>query len=169
MKFILRPLAALILSPALAFAAPAWTIDKTESHLTFQTTQAGGAISGEFGEFNGDIVFDAADLAASRINISISINSIATGATDRDAELPKADWFDTSRFPAATFAASTVRSLGGNQYVADGNLTIRDKTLPISLPFVLQVRKDDVAIVNGSVELDRTAFGVGQGDGRRPI
>ncbi|MBU0800787.1 MAG: YceI family protein, partial [Alphaproteobacteria bacterium] len=54
------------------------------------------------------------------------------------------------------------------QYVANGVLTIRDVTLPVSVVFTLDISTDDagnkVAKMDGSFDLNRLDFGVGQGD-----
>ncbi|WP_439632091.1 YceI family protein [Shinella sp.] len=164
MRLLPAILAFLLLLPTLATAAPAWTIEEGESRLAFQTTQAGGTIEGAFARFGGDILFDPNDLGTSAVNIVIDISSITTGSAERDGELPKPDWFDTAAFPTATFAADTFRSLGGNGYAADGTLTIRDITLPVTLPFTLDMQDDGSAVVKGEIDLDRTDLGVGQGD-----
>ncbi len=150
-------------TPTLCLAAPAWTVVPEQSRLGFQTTQAGGAITGVFKRFEAAITFDPEDLANSHIDVTIDIASITTGAPDRDAELPKPEWFDTARFPHAAFVANRFQSLGGDNYVAEGILTIRDVQIPISLPFTLKI-DNGVATVRASVELDRTNFGVGQGE-----
>jgi polyisoprenoid-binding protein YceI len=48
--------------------------------------------------------------------------------------------------------------------VAKGTLTIRNKTLPVTLNFTADQRTPDSAVIKGSTVLERTAFGVGQGE-----
>lgn len=163
MRVFLGLLAFVFFAPDVALAASAWNIEQVESRLAFQTTQAGGAINGSFARFGGDIVFDPDDLGGSHVSIVIDISSITTGAAERDTELPKADWFNIEEFPTATFSAAKFRFLGGHQYVADGMLTIRNKAMPVALNFTLDLQQDGSALVNGKIDLDRTDFGVGQG------
>ena len=92
-----------------------------------------------------------------------NIASIGTGAPDRDRELPKPDWFDLARFPQAVFEAHGFTAEGAGAWLATGTLTIRDHAVPVALPFTLTIGGDG-ATMDGKVELDRTSFGIGQGD-----
>ncbi|NTG04951.1 YceI family protein [Agrobacterium rhizogenes] len=150
-------------TPTLCLAAPVWSVVLEKSRLGFQATQAGGTITGAFKRFEAAITFDPADLTSSHVHVTIDIASITTDAPDRDAELPKPEWFDIARFPQATFISTRFKALGGDNYLTEGILTIRDVRIPISLPFTLKI-DDGVATVRASLELDRATFGVGQGD-----
>ena len=50
-----------------------------------------------------------------------------------------------------------------NCFVADGTLDLRGVKKPVSLPFGLKI-DGDTATARGVTTLDRTAFGVGQGE-----
>ena len=60
----------------------------------------------------------------------------------------------------ARIAATT---WGENRYVADGTLDLRGVKKPLSLPFSLKI-DGDTATARGVTTLDRTVFGVGQGE-----
>jgi polyisoprenoid-binding protein YceI len=152
-----------VIAPTMCLAATSWTIEPTESGLSFQTSQAGGTIEGSFKRFDATIAFDPADLATSHVEVSIDIASVATGVAERDQELPKSDWFDVARFPRATFTADRFQALGNNSYVADGMLALRDIKAPISLPFTLESQSDGTVVMRGTADLDRVTFGIGQG------
>ena len=70
-----------------------------------------------------------------------------------------ADFFNAENFPTAVFQADI--NLTDTGYVADGTLTIKDQSVPISLPFDLTL-DGDTAQMNGSTTLDRRNFGIGQ-------
>ena len=55
-----------------------------------------------------------------------------------------------------------LHGLGGGKYQASGDLTIRGVSKPVLLPFTLAI-SGDTARMNGSLVLNRTAFGIGQG------
>jgi polyisoprenoid-binding protein YceI len=162
MKWVLAT-AILLLTPVACFAAPGWTVETAESSLGFQVSQGGGNVEGVFRRFEAKIAFDPDDLATSRVQVSIDVASVTTGAADRDQELPKPDWFDTARFPRATFTAETFRALGNGDFVADGSLMLRDTKLAVTLPFKLDLLGNGIASIQGKVDIDRTAFGIGQG------
>jgi polyisoprenoid-binding protein YceI len=153
---------ALLLVPAAAQAAD-WTVEPGASRLGFRATQGGAPFDGAFAKWSAKIAFDPADLAGSSVTATIDVASIGTGAPDRDRELPKPDWFDLVHFPQAVFAAASFAARGGDAYSASGTLTIRDHAVPVVLPFTLKI-DGDTATMDGTVEIDRTAFGVGQGD-----
>jgi polyisoprenoid-binding protein YceI len=74
-----------------------------------------------------------------------------------------ADWFDVASHAKATFTATRFEKTGENRYVALGTLTLRGVSKPQRLPFTLKI-EGDKARVSGVTTLDRTAFGVGQGE-----
>lgn len=156
--------AALALAPALALAAPpAWTVDKAASRLTFSSSASGAAFTGSFRSWDAVIHFDPKDLAHSDVAATIDIASASTGNGDRDAELPDQDWFWTSHFPRATFVAHGFQAAGPGRYVAPGVLTIRGVAKPLTLPFTLAITGAS-AKMSAQVQLNRLAFGIGQGE-----
>jgi polyisoprenoid-binding protein YceI len=161
---LLLPTFALALPPARdAWAAPAdWIVDQTSSRLSFTGAVNGEAFSGSFGRWDATIVFDPTDLAHSHVTAFIETSSARTGDQTRDEALPTADWFASEEFPKAVFTSQTIHGVRAGHYVADGTLTIRNMTRPISLPFTLAITGDR-ANMSGSVSLDRSLFGVGQG------
>jgi polyisoprenoid-binding protein YceI len=108
------------------------------------------------------IAFDPADLAHSSAKITIPMGQADTGLAERDAMLPKPDWFNVPGFPQAVFQTISFASKGGNKYEAVGTLKLKGVTKPITLPFTLNIA-GDTAVVKGETVLKRLAFGVGQG------
>lgn len=140
-----------------------WVVDVGDSDLEFETSWGGQKIEGEFERWTADVVFSPDALDKSRVRVSIDMGSADTGDAQRDQSLPAADWFDAANHPRAVFEASRFERAGDDRYVAHGRLTLRGVTRPLSLPFRLQI-DGDKARVRGVTSLDRTAFGVGQGD-----
>ena len=133
------------------------------SNLKFETSWSGSKIQGELERFSGDIAFSPQALDRSRVRISIDLASVATGDGQRDASLKGEDFFNTGQAGTAVFTAGRFTHRGGENYVANGTLTLRGASKPVSLPFRLQI-DEDKARVRGVTTLDRTAFGVGQGE-----
>ena len=86
-----------------------------------------------------------------------------TGDAQRDATLPSGDWFDAAGHPKATFTATSFTRTAEGRFTAHGRLTLRGVSRPLDLPFRLKI-DGDRAEVRGVTSLDRTAFGVGQGE-----
>jgi len=152
---------------AWAAAAPTWTVDKAASRIGFSTSFAGAALEGGFRNWDAQIAFDPANLAGSRVTVTIDLASVT--ATDEDAQeaLPSPDWFNVRAHPRATFTATTFRSLGGDRYEASGTLNMKGVSHPVTLPFTLNITGAQ-ARMTGSAVINRSQFGVGQGQFRGP-
>jgi len=147
-------------APALQEPA-SWTIGKGSS-LRFRTSWSGTPIEGGFGQFEGTIRFSPDRLDASHVEIGIHTASVFSGDAQRDETLKSADWFDTGSYSLATFTADRFRKTGPGRYVATGTLGIKGVTLPLSLPFTLDIQGDR-ARMRGTATVDRTAYGIGKG------
>lgn len=154
------------LAVALAAAYPAfaaeWQPDYQASSLTFSATQRGDPFQGAFGDFQADIVFDPADPSSGSLSVAVDVTSIDTGDERRDGTLAGEAWFDFDAYTTATYVADSFRHEGGETYVAEGELTIRDITMAIDLPFTLTI-EGDRAIADGGVTLQRLEYGLGEG------
>jgi polyisoprenoid-binding protein YceI len=133
------------------------------STLGFATSWSGEGLSGRFKRWTADITFAPEALDRSRVAVAIDLASVDTGDGQRDAVLPSADWFDVADHPKAVFTASKFERTGADAFVAHGTLQLRGVTKPQDLPFKLTILGDE-AQVHGTTTLDRTAFGVGQGE-----
>ncbi|PZQ48243.1 MAG: cytochrome B [Micavibrio aeruginosavorus] len=140
-----------------------WAIVPDVSHLQFEATLYGAAFTGDLKQYDGTIIFDPADLSTAKADITIHMANVATGDAERDSNIVGEDWFDAMKFPQAHFVATKFEKGDGNNYVAIGNLTIRDKTMPLILPFTLDIAQKTAHMV-GEADLNRTDFGVGQGE-----
>jgi|WetSurMetagenome_2_1015567.scaffolds.fasta_scaffold84936_2 polyisoprenoid-binding protein YceI len=148
---------------AQAWAGPSlWTVDKAASKLGFRSTFAGQPVEGVFKRWDAQISFDPKALGASKAVVSVDMTSAATGDSGRDQALPTRDWFDAVRFPRATFTTAGFKELGGGRYQAQGVLSLRGVSRPVTLPFTLAVT-GEVAKMTGVLSVNRSLFGVGQG------
>ncbi len=149
----------------ISFAAvTSWQIVPNQSSITFIASQNNAPVSGSFNSFNGKINFDPNQLEKSNVHIVVDMNSITTSDPDVSNTLKTADWFNAKLFPQAIFNASDFTKTGNNSYQANGTLTIRNKSLPIKLMFVLEQYSSTNAVAKGMVVIKRNEFGVGQGD-----
>jgi polyisoprenoid-binding protein YceI len=77
-----------------------WTIDPTHTTIGFSARHAMVAkVRGRFAEFEGTLVLDGADVAASKADLTIQAASIDTKTADRDAHLTSADFLDVENYP----------------------------------------------------------------------
>jgi polyisoprenoid-binding protein YceI len=165
------PLLALLALALLAHPArgQSWTVEDA-STIGFTATQQGQPVAGRFERFTAEIVLDPAALADSRIDVVIDTGSIATGHKDRDAALRSASFFEVERWPTARFTSEEIVHEQGDRYLARGQLTIRDVTREVTLPFELTTGPDPDAAdrlraaARGELSIARLDYGVGQGD-----
>ena len=141
----------------------AWVVDKNVSVLSFTGTQTGKSFSGEFSDFEAMIILDPDNLDAASITVTVQTGSAKTGDRQRDSALPGKDWFNEKSFPSAVFEATNVIKAPDDSFVARGTLSLRGVSKEIDLPFSLQI-EDGTAFAEGSVQLIRSDFGVGQGE-----
>jgi polyisoprenoid-binding protein YceI len=144
-------------------AAPVAWVVQPGSSLGFVASWLGQPIEGRFGRWEADIVFSPDALADSHIRATVDLASVSTGDAQRDASLTGPDWFDTATHPKAIFTGASFTKTGEGRYTAKGTLDLRGARKPVNLAFSLTV-KGDTATAKGDATLDRTLFGVGQGE-----
>jgi len=146
-------------------AAPALAADYVQapgSTLAFATKYDGETFSGSFPGFSTTLSFDPAKLAEAKLDVAIPLAGTKTGNADRDSTLQGEDFFNVAKFAQARYTASTFRSLGGNQYAADGTLELRGVKKPVTLTFTWTPGAKPV--LAGKATVKRLDFGVGGGD-----
>ena len=157
---LLALVVALALSPA-AFAAN--YVQAPGSTLTFAGSYQGEVFSGRFPGFATTFAFDPKQLAASKLDVTIPLAGATTGVEDYDAEMRGDAFFNSAKFPQARYTATRFRALGGNRYAADGTLSLRGISKPVTLTFTWTPGAKPV--LAGKATVKRLDFGVGgEGD-----
>lgn len=151
---------------ALSAGAPAaFAADYTQapgSSLAFAGNYQGEVFSGRFPAFATRLSFDPKQLATAKLDVTIPLASATTGNSDYDGELRGASFFNSGKFAQARYTASRFRALGGNRYAADGTLSLRGVSKPVTLTFTWTPGANPV--LAGKATLKRLDFGVGGGD-----
>ena len=140
-----------------------WQVNAKKSRLGFMTSWSGEQVLGEFSDWQANIVFAENALEKSHIEVKVNLAKVSTGDSQRDEALPTADWFNAEQYPQAIFKSNKIISKGTQRYQAQGTLSLKNVTQKVNLDFVLNV-KDKLAKAQGTAQLDRTVFGVGQGE-----
>src|SRR6478672_1484191 len=134
-----RTLASLsMIAALLASATPGraadYAIDPTHSHILFTIDHLGFAkMVGLFGDFSGNISFDANNVPASKLNVTIKTDSLQTQFAPRDKDLKGADWFNVTEFPEMTFTGTSYSKTDEHTGTITGNLTLLGVTKPVVL------------------------------------
>jgi polyisoprenoid-binding protein YceI len=152
--------AALLLGAAPAFAAD--YVQAPGSALTFAGSYQGEVFTGRFPGFATKFSFDPAQLATSKLDVTIPLATASTGNSDYDGEMRGSAFFNSAKFPQAHYTATKFRALGGNKYAADGMLSLRGVSKPVTLTFTWTPGAKPV--LTGKAVVKRLDFGVGEGD-----
>jgi polyisoprenoid-binding protein YceI len=146
------------------YVAGTWTIDPVHSEVGFAVRHMMvSKVRGKFGVFNGDVVTGQSPLDSS-VTATIDLSSIDTGNTDRDNHIRSADFFEVDTHKTMTYRSTGVR-VDGDEYILDGELTLKGVTRPISLRlelggFGLDAYGGTRAGFTAKGELRRSDFGV---------
>lgn len=148
---------------ALAFpAAAADYVQAPGSTLAFAGKYQDEVFTGRFPGFDTRLSFDPARLAGARLDVTIPLATATTGNADYDDNLRGGDFLDTAQFAQARYTATRFRALGGNQYAADGTLSLHGVSKPVTLTFTWTPGTRPV--LSGKATVKRLDFGVGGGD-----
>jgi len=95
-------------------AVPTWQIVPEKSSIQFTATQNNAPVTGQFKHFTGHIQFDPAQLADDQVTIIINMASVSASYGEIADTLISADWFNTKKFPQATFTTKDFVKTGNN-------------------------------------------------------
>lgn len=143
-----------------------WNLDPSHSRLGFSARHAMvTTVRGSFADASGVLALDGEDPSKSTAQVTVQATSVETGAPDRDGHLRSPDFFDVEKWPTLSFASTSARAAGDDEYVLTGDLTIRDVTRPIDLRISYLGASTDPfgnarAGFEGTAELSRKDFGL---------
>lgn len=115
-------------------SATKWVIDPAHSEIQFKIRHLMITnVTGSFQEFSSYVETNGDDFSTARIHFSAKVDSINTGNEQRDGHLKSADFFDTEKYPELVFEANGLIKKGGDEYEAEGDLTMHGVTKKIKL------------------------------------
>ncbi|UER53498.1 YceI family protein [Kineosporiaceae bacterium SCSIO 59966] len=141
-----------------------YVVDPAHSEVGFTARHAMVTkVRGTFNDVQGTIVIGD-DPADSSATATIQVASVDTRSADRDAHLRSADFFDVENYPEMTFRTTGVRP-DGEDYLVDGELTIKGVTKPVTLKVEFTGVATDPfgnqrAGFSGETEVDREQWGL---------
>jgi len=149
-----------------ATLAPAWADQQllpAQSSLGFVSKQMGVPVEGQFRRFSAQLAFDPAQLAKSQINFTVDVTSATLGVREADAELPKPVWFNSTKFPQATFQSAAIKALGGGRYEVAGKLSIKGIAADVVVPVML-TQSGSITWASGTFPIKRLTYKVGENE-----
>lgn len=110
-----------------------WLIDPSHSSVSFTVRHMFTKTRGRFTSLSGSIETDGDSFTNGSVTVEIQADSIDTNDATRDGHLRTNDFFGSDENPQITFKSTSIVPRGGNEFVVDGDLTIRGVTRPVSL------------------------------------
>lgn len=148
-----------------------WHFDAGYTTIEFSIRNLWFKVRGRFKDLEGAIVLDEDDISRSSVTATIKAASIDTGNKRRDGHLLLKSFFDVENFPEIEFRSTRVRrGKDRDSLDLEGELTIKDKTMPIALAVnemdrSRSPRGEEFVYYSATTDLDRCAFGINYGRG----
>lgn len=151
------------------FAAPAsFVIDNGHTFPSFSYSHLGYSIqTSRFNKTTGRIVMDKAAGTGS-VDVLIDMKSVDTGSALFNEHIQGEDYFDTAKFPNATFKSTSVKFEGDKPVSVEGNLTLKGVTKPVVLKISgfhampHPMMKKDAIGANAVTTVKRSEFNAGK-------
>lgn len=146
-----------------------YSFDKAHSFIGFKVKHMGLIeVPGYFRDFTGTVNYDAGDPAKSTVQFTAKMTSVDTGVAPRDNHLRTKDFFEVETYPEMTFKSTSVVKKGRG-WTLNGDLTMKNVTRPVSIPFEItgfipgaERAGAKIGIV-GETTINRRDFGVNYG------
>lgn len=153
-----------------AFAAPvSYKIDPKHTNVLASWNHFGFSNpSINFGKADGTIVYDADNVGASSVQVTLPLDGISALADQFYEHLTSDGWFDAAKYPDATFKSTKVESAGDKKLKVTGDLTVKGVTKPVVLDVTLNHVGEHPMSKAPSIGFDATGtvkrsdFGVGK-------
>ncbi len=88
---------------------------------------------GQFPGASGSLTLDAANPAASQLDVSVPVVGVWTASDKLTGELKSADWLDAATYPTMTFHSTKITPTGATTADVAGDLTLHGVTKPVVL------------------------------------
>jgi polyisoprenoid-binding protein YceI len=154
-------------------AANTYQVDATQSKVAWNGKKVAGEHNGTINIAGGAFQVEKNKVVGG--TVELDMNSIANlDITDKEynqklvGHLKSDDFFSAEKHPKATFKISSLTPIkgakaGAANYTANGNLTIKGITKPVSFPVNVAVNGNTITAKSDAVVLDRTKWDIRYG------
>jgi polyisoprenoid-binding protein YceI len=117
-----------------AVQAGAYAVEPGHTQVGFTVNHMGFTeYSGVFSKASGDLTLDPKTLAATKLDITVPIESVATTSTKLNEELRGDQWLDAAKYPTMSFRSTKITRTGADTADVAGQLTLHGVTQPVVL------------------------------------
>lgn len=104
----------------------------------------------------GTLVFDKEHPEQSRIDVTLPVTKIDSHVAALTKEFKGPEYFDTGKYPTATFHSTSVVAKGDNQFDVKGNLNLKGITRPVTLHATLNQQGEHPMVKKQAIGFDAT-------------
>lgn len=116
-----------------AAKAGAYAVDPSHAGIVARVSHLGYSYSiFRFGKVKGELTWDPARPAASKLQVTVETASIETNVPKFAEELAGDKFLKSTAFPEATFVSTAFRRTGATHGEVDGRFTLMGKTAPVT-------------------------------------
>src|SRR3990167_5258464 len=149
-----------------ALAAETYTIDPNHTYVLWHIKHFGFSTQAGKWYASGALVLDKDKPANSKVNAVINVADFATGHAELDKHLKGKLFFDTEKYPTATFVDRKVDVTGEKTANVHGVLTLHGVSKPVTLSVTLNkfdvnpITDNMTAWFTATTEIKRSDFGI---------
>ena len=141
--FTAATLAAMMIGAPVFAASEKYVLDSSHSQIVFSYNHLGFSTTyGMFSGFEGEIMFDAENPAASTVAVSMPVKSMITGWEARLGHFMSDDFFAATDDEMVTFTSTGIEVTGETTALITGDLTLNGVTKSVVLDAVLNQAGD---------------------------
>jgi len=138
----------------------AQTIDNDKSYVKFSVRNIGiRDVTGTITDMQGSANLNAKQPDSSNFDVTVNVNTINTNDKKRDAHLKNEDFFETDKWQTIHFQSKTIQKQNDN-YTVIGDLTIKDVTNAVNVPFKIIETDSTITFIGGEI-VNRIDYNVG--------
>ena len=114
--------------------AGTYSIDSNHTQVQFSVNHFGfNNFFGILPRATGTLTFDPKAIAATKLDVSVPVDQVATTNATLDSELKSANWFDAATYPTIRFVSSQVKQTGPRTALISGTVTFHGVSKPLVL------------------------------------
>jgi polyisoprenoid-binding protein YceI len=158
---MIRVLSALLIFNLIFISGNVPSMEVRSHSIKFEIENAGITVEGSFPQASIEIRFDPDHLDESQLTATADASAISTGISLRDKHLLGREYFYVAKYPVISLKSKSLRQIKGNKYIGTFDLTLREKTKEVEIPFSVSKKSNEVTL-SGKFSIDRMEFGVGE-------
>lgn len=143
-----------------------YTIDPMHSYVEWRVSHFDFSHPSGKWFVTGTLLLNETNPALSKISISVPVSQVVTGIPELDKHLKTPEFFDTEKYPTATFVSNKIEVTGVKSAKVEGTLTLHGTSKPISLN--VKLNKIDISPItnkktagfSGDTLIKRSDFGM---------